>query len=828
MLDKRVITGISIFIIAGLIIFSFANPAQEEPNPSDNNKTQDVTPTPTPNPSDTDTTTPTDGTDGTIPTPTNGAGGTGATTPTNTTPSTTATDPLAQAISNATNAVIQAENSLSQQDVTTARDLVNALPNGSTKDALNDRLDAVQAIIDLNNAIENAITAVETAEDSLLQGDVDAARDLVNALPDGSIKDTLNDRLDAVQAIIDLNNEIENAATAVETAETTLLQIDVNTARDLVNALPDGPIKDSLNERLDNVQTIIDLNNAKADAIAELNAYVNAKDETMYSTANWDIILGYRNSGIDNINAATTTVEITGALNDAKANIDSVKTIAQEQADALAAAKTAAILELTNYKNDPVLYNPGMWTKVEEYRTDGFNAINTATTVADVTTVLNIAKANIDSVKTLAEEFAIALSAVETAEASLLQSDVDAARDLVNVLPGGPAKETLNTRLDAVQAIIDLNNAKANAIAELNAYVIAKDETLYSTANWDIVLGYRNSGIDSINAATTITGITNALNDAKANIDSVKTIAQEEADALAAATQAVEKAETSLLQSDMDAAWDLVNALPNSIEKTNLINRLNATQAIIDLEQAIQAATEAVEKAEASLLQSDINAAWLLVTPLPDGIIKTDLTNRLNDLQAMIDLDGIKQAAIDYLNSFVSVMDSNLYSTTNWNMILEYLNNGIAAIESATTESSVHDILNNTLYSISSVATIAQEQAYQALITDALNKLAIVERTFDNDDFSAASNAVNLLKASELKTSLLIRINQLQTIFNNHHENKFSSAVKALETAEKSKDPKEIAAVQKKINDLETLNSDYTSYYVVLQLKARLVLLLGR
>lgn len=805
MLDKRVITGISIFIIAGLIIFSFANPAQEEPNPSDNNNTQDVTPTPT-----------------------NGAGSTGTTTTINTTPGTTPIDPLAQAIANATNAVIQAENSLSQQDVTTASNLVNALPNGSTKDALNDRLDAVQAIIDLNNAIENAITAVETAEDSLLQGDVDAARDLVNALPDGSIKDTLNDRLDAVQAIIDLNNEIENAATAVETAETTLLQIDVNTARDLVNALPDGPIKDSLNERLDNVQTIIDLNNAKADAIAELNAYVNAKDETMYSTANWDIILGYRNSGIDNINAATTTVEITGALNDAKANIDSVKTIAQEQADALAAAKSAAITELTNYKNDPVLYNPGMWTKVEEYRTEGLDAINAATTIADVTTSLNTAKANIDSVKTLSEEFTIALSAVETAEGSLLQSDVDAARNLVNALTDGAAKDTLGARLDAVQAIIDLNNAKSNAIAELNAYVIAKDETMYSTVNWNIILGFKNTGIDNINASTTITSIANALNTAKANIDSVKTIAQEEADALAAATLTVEIAEESLLQSDVDAAWNLVNALRNGSNKTDLINRLDAVQAIIDLENAIDVAITAVETAEASLLQSDVDAAWVLVTPLPDGTIKIDLTNRLNDLQAIIDLDGIKQAAIDYLNSFVSVMDSSLYSTTNWNMILEYLNNGIAAIQSATTESSVHAILNDTLYSISTVATIAQEQAYQALIMDALNKLSIVERTFDSDDFSAASNAVNLLKASELKTSLLIRINQLQTIFNNHHENKFSSAVKALETAEKSKDPKEIAAVQKKINDLETLNSDYTSYYVVLQLKARLVLLLGR
>ena len=53
--------------------------------------------------------------------------------------------------------------------------------------------------------------------------------------------------------------------------------------------------------------------------------------------------------------------------------------------------------------------------------------------------------------------------------------------------------------------------------------------------------------------------------------------------------------------------------------------------------QAIIDATNAVIKAEGSKLQLDVDSAIILVNALPDGTDKTNLTNRLNVVQAIID-----------------------------------------------------------------------------------------------------------------------------------------------------------------------------------------------
>ncbi|MBI6875538.1 hypothetical protein I6U51_22970, partial [Clostridium aciditolerans] len=144
-----------------------------------------------------------------------------------------------QALTNATNAVIKAEGSRAQADVNCARNLVNALPIGNNKNNLLSRLDAIQTIIDNNttypHALSNAINAVIKAEGSRAQTDVNYARDLVNALPIGNDRNNLLSRLDAIQAIINNNTPyqqaLNNAINAVNRAESSRTQTDVNYAR---------------------------------------------------------------------------------------------------------------------------------------------------------------------------------------------------------------------------------------------------------------------------------------------------------------------------------------------------------------------------------------------------------------------------------------------------------------------------------------------------------------------------------------------------------------------------------------------------------------------
>ncbi len=146
-------------------------------------------------------------------------------------------------VSVATKAVEKAEGSKAQLDIDTAQVLITALPTGKDKNDLQSRLDVVQEIV-------NATTAVEEAEASKTQSDVDVAIELVDTLPDSQNKTDLESRLDVVQAII-------NAITAVEKAETSKAQLDVDAAKELVDALSDSEDKTDLEERLDVVQAVI-------------------------------------------------------------------------------------------------------------------------------------------------------------------------------------------------------------------------------------------------------------------------------------------------------------------------------------------------------------------------------------------------------------------------------------------------------------------------------------------------------------------------------------------------------------------------------------------
>ncbi len=130
--------------------------------------------------------------------------------------------------------------------------------------------------------LEDAIKAVEKAENSQNQDDVDKAREKVNKLPDGKEKDNLNNRLDEVQNNINEKKDQEQKAKeekeakdAVEKAENSQNQGDVDKAREKVNKLPDGKEKDDLNNRLDEVQDKI---NKKKDQEQKLKEEKEAKD----------------------------------------------------------------------------------------------------------------------------------------------------------------------------------------------------------------------------------------------------------------------------------------------------------------------------------------------------------------------------------------------------------------------------------------------------------------------------------------------------------------------------------------------------------------------
>jgi alpha-glucosidase len=103
------------------------------------------------------------------------------------------------------------------------------------------------------------------------------------------------------------------------------------------------------------------------------------------------------------------------------------------------------------------------------------------------------------------------------------------------------------------------------------------------------------------------------------------------------AEAAVVKAEKSLSQTDVDAATDLVGQLSSdSTTKTDLTVRLVKVQRQIDINLDRNAAVNAVIKAESSLTQTDVNAANALVNKLDSGDLKNLLLKHLSTVQQAI------------------------------------------------------------------------------------------------------------------------------------------------------------------------------------------------
>lgn len=170
------------------------------------------------------------------------------------------------------------DNMTSREDKKFIQRDIDRLPSCREKDRLQDKLDNKYNNLkdkdkskkndDYDYDLDKATDAVEKAEETIRQKDVDSAWKLVKKLPSSRDKDRLKKRLDDVQDKIDKkedkkdkDNDYDYAIELVEKAERTLAQRDVDTARSAVKDLDNGLLKDSLNKRLDLVQKMIDLQN---------------------------------------------------------------------------------------------------------------------------------------------------------------------------------------------------------------------------------------------------------------------------------------------------------------------------------------------------------------------------------------------------------------------------------------------------------------------------------------------------------------------------------------------------------------------------------------
>ncbi|MFY0516238.1 hypothetical protein ACOMCU_00210 [Lysinibacillus sp. UGB7] len=501
----------------------------------------------------------------------------------------------ADALAKATAAVVKAEGSKATVDIDDAQTKVTALKDSAEKDALQDRLDKLKAQIEADIALAEATAAVEKAEGSKTDENINDAQGKVTALPESEAKQALQDRLDKLTGDQADANALAEATKTVEKAESTKLTVDIENAQAKVTALKDSPEKNALQDRLDKLKAQIDADNALADA-------TKAVEKAEGSKALADI---------DDAQGKVTALPDSEAKQALQNRLDALKE-ELENAGELEKATAAVKKAETTYSQDDV------------------NVAQESVKKLDASPEKDALQERLDVVQAEINVLAEATKAVEKAEGSKSTVDINDAQMKVTALKDSPAKQALQDRLDVLKATIDAEKALDEAVKAVEKAESTKTD-------------------EDINAAqekVTALPESEAKQELQDRLDKL-TGDQTDANALAEATNAVEKAEDSKATEDVNDAQTKVTALKDSPEKDVLQDRLDTIKAGLDAEQALDEATKAVDQAETTKADTDINKAQEKVTALPEGEEKQALQDRIDKIKAENESDVLFQTLVN-------------------------------------------------------------------------------------------------------------------------------------------------------------------------------------
>lgn len=522
----------------------------------------------------------------------------------------------------ASNYVKQAEDSFkagdfeqAQIDKNDAQLLVDALESSTSKDSLIERLSALQIAID--EAI--ATNAVEKAEQELTQTSYDTAVSKIGQLADGTVKNELQNRINLV-------GDILQAIQLVEKAESTHTQEDIHSATQAIKELPDSPKKNELQQRINDVE---DLNTATSKVQqAELSFAQEDKDsaqnlvDALPDTSQKEGLQERLDEVQRVINAMTAVEKAETSLSESDtANAETLieglvesdkKVELQERLDAvkkiLEAIKAVEKAESTNSQAD------------KDVATSLVDALLSSDKKMELIERLKVVQ---DTIERLGKEEQ-ATSAVEQAESSYRQGDYDAALALVEGLEDGKVKVGLQDRLTTLDTIVKQFIEAELSVSKAESTTIQEDKDTAQLL------------VDSLPNSDFKNELQERLEQVQLIIDRLEDEGE--------ATLSVEKAESTLTITDFNTAQTLVNSLGEGTIKVALQSRLDA---IKELVKQFDEATKAVENAEGSPTQENKDQAEEIVNTLPDGPLKKALIDRLTAVQDMIDKKSAEERAAD-------------------------------------------------------------------------------------------------------------------------------------------------------------------------------------
>lgn len=266
------------------------------------------------------------------------------------------------------------------------------------------------------------------------------------------------------------------------------------------------------------------LKDARAEAVAKVEALAT---EEAYASLDDVAVAKVINDAKASISAAKTAEEIDGAVVKAKSDLDKL---------VLDGVKADAKAELKAYL-DLSLYSDANKTLINSKIAEASVAIDKCADADDVAAKLVEAKAALDEIKPALDEAQEGASATldtyvdltlySDANKALIEAEIATAKAEINELT---TVEAVSERLNAAKAVIDaiptaLEEAKTSAIAEVEGYI--SDKSAYSENGVAEIERIINDAKANIESATDATVISVIVEDAKADLDAVMTIAEE-------------------------------------------------------------------------------------------------------------------------------------------------------------------------------------------------------------------------------------------------------------------------------------------------------------
>lgn len=340
----------------------------------------------------------------------------------------------------AKDAVAKAESTKKQEDIDTARKLVDKLKNKTLKSELIVRLDTIKSIEDDEKEKETlAIASVEKAESSRKQEDINKAKDLANQLDNSTLKAELINRLEAIKSIEEENKEglekqIQEAQSALDRAKQTKEEKNIDRASQLINELPSCKEKDNLRSELDKL--ILDINNEKDEEskIKEATkAVIKAESSCKYGDINTAKIL-------------VNTLKISGTKTDLLGRIEAIERLCAEKLEQAKLALEKAELSRTKADIEIAKDTISQLPNIED-RTPLYDRLNKIFTLEDE--MAEVTKAE---------------KAVAKAEKTRRDADRDEAYNVVDSIRNSDKKLEFYDRLKAIETIEDIYSKREQAV----------------------------------------------------------------------------------------------------------------------------------------------------------------------------------------------------------------------------------------------------------------------------------------------------------------------------------------------------------------------------